>query len=328
MKILVVHNRYRSSSPSGEDRVVDQEHAAPGRCRPHRPAVRAVQRRHRHVLGGPQGARPGRGRLEPEVRPGHRAGARRVPARRRPRPQPVPALEPGRAHRLPASRRPDGGHPAQLPADLPSRDPLPGRGSLPGLRRAEGAATGRPARLLPRLVGRHPPDRHRDDHAAADLAVGALRVHLPLRRPAPGDGVDGVPARPLLRQAEPRPPGPARGARPTRSSSTPAASPRPRASTSSCGPGTDSSSAGRRRRCDWPSPGPARSRTHCGRGPAPARPSTSSDCSTARPAPHSSVGPGPPSPRRSGPSRSGSSSPRPWPPASRRSPPPTARSST
>ncbi|HEX4082012.1 MAG TPA: glycosyltransferase, partial [Acidimicrobiales bacterium] len=28
MKILVVHNRYRSSSPSGEDRVVDQEHAA------------------------------------------------------------------------------------------------------------------------------------------------------------------------------------------------------------------------------------------------------------------------------------------------------------
>jgi glycosyltransferase involved in cell wall biosynthesis/O-antigen/teichoic acid export membrane protein len=28
MKILVVHNRYRSSSPSGEDRVVDQEHVA------------------------------------------------------------------------------------------------------------------------------------------------------------------------------------------------------------------------------------------------------------------------------------------------------------
>lgn len=28
MKVLVVHNRYRSSSPSGEDRVVDQEHAA------------------------------------------------------------------------------------------------------------------------------------------------------------------------------------------------------------------------------------------------------------------------------------------------------------
>jgi len=28
MKIMVVHNRYRSTSPSGEDRVVDQEHAA------------------------------------------------------------------------------------------------------------------------------------------------------------------------------------------------------------------------------------------------------------------------------------------------------------
>ncbi|MGH9088889.1 MAG: glycosyltransferase family 4 protein [Acidimicrobiales bacterium] len=28
MKVLVVHNRYRSSSPSGEDRVVDDEHAA------------------------------------------------------------------------------------------------------------------------------------------------------------------------------------------------------------------------------------------------------------------------------------------------------------
>ncbi len=35
MRILVVHNRYRSSSPSGEDRVVDQEHealAAAGHC--------------------------------------------------------------------------------------------------------------------------------------------------------------------------------------------------------------------------------------------------------------------------------------------------------
>ncbi len=28
MRVLLVHNRYRSTSPSGEDRVVDQEHAA------------------------------------------------------------------------------------------------------------------------------------------------------------------------------------------------------------------------------------------------------------------------------------------------------------
>ena len=51
MRILVAHNRYRSTSPGGEDRVVDQEHAALVARGPHRRAIRALQRRHRADVG-------------------------------------------------------------------------------------------------------------------------------------------------------------------------------------------------------------------------------------------------------------------------------------
>ena len=67
--------------------------------------------------------------------PPRAAGDRRVPARRRPRPQHVPAALAGDLRGMPAGRGPCRADDPQLPARLPLVDPVPGRPRMPGLRR-------------------------------------------------------------------------------------------------------------------------------------------------------------------------------------------------
>ncbi len=94
VKVVVVHGRYRSTAPSGENHVVDQERAALHRGRPLRQHVRAAQRRHRRLAAAPQGRAAAAQRPDQEARRDLARHLRAGTARRRPRAQHVPAAQP------------------------------------------------------------------------------------------------------------------------------------------------------------------------------------------------------------------------------------------
>ena len=136
MKIVVVHNRYRSAAPSGENRVVDQE-ARRSRTIGHE--VSAFERRsddieqwsraRRRGLAGPRGVEPGGPPAPDRDAPG-------APARRGARAQHLPAAERLRVVRMPGPGRYRGGDDPQLQARLRQRRLLPRGRGLPRLRSA------------------------------------------------------------------------------------------------------------------------------------------------------------------------------------------------
>ena len=145
MRILIVHNRYRPTAPSGENAVVDQESAAlrRGRSRGRGPA--AAQRGDRLLVARCAG---------PPCRPGCcGASSRAGPSARRwstSRPDVVhlhntfPLLTPSVLYACRDAARSGRGHDPQLQAGLCQRQLLPRR---PGLPRLPGR--GAPSRLWP-----------------------------------------------------------------------------------------------------------------------------------------------------------------------------------
>ena len=138
VRVLVVHNRYRSAQPSGENAVVEEETAllrgagagrrACSRSRATRsPAGRAPKRL--TLPGRVVWSRDGRPDWCGERSPGFRPG-------RRPLPQHLPAAQPRRAPRRARHRRPRRPDAPQLPPALPGRDVPPRRPRLRGVPRA------------------------------------------------------------------------------------------------------------------------------------------------------------------------------------------------
>ena len=75
MRVLLVHNQYRSATPSGENRVVDQEGQALARSWARGHAVRTEQRRDRALVKDEKGVVAGEGGLEPRDPPRPQRGA-------------------------------------------------------------------------------------------------------------------------------------------------------------------------------------------------------------------------------------------------------------
>ena len=126
MHVLVVHNRYASAQPSGENKVVDQE---VGCCagRPPGRGVRAAQRRHRRPVPARQGRDAAAGAVEPGGPHGTRRQAARRAAGRGARPQRLPAPVARGAGGLRRRRRARRRHAAQLHPGLPARHAAAGR---------------------------------------------------------------------------------------------------------------------------------------------------------------------------------------------------------
>ena len=93
MKVVIAHSRYRSSAPSGENLVVDQEAAA---LRGRRPRGDAFERRSDDIGSWARPSRPRcrRGSPQSRARPRPRRDPRARPARRAPRAQHFPPPEP------------------------------------------------------------------------------------------------------------------------------------------------------------------------------------------------------------------------------------------
>ena len=122
------------------------------------------------IAGWPAAKRltlPGQGGLVARRRPDRAPCDRRLPARRRPLPQHVPAAEPGRSARGPRRRRPRRPDAAQLPPALPRGDVPPRRPGVRGLPGPRPGPGGRP-RLLPLVSRGHAPDRREGRAAQRD----------------------------------------------------------------------------------------------------------------------------------------------------------------
>ena len=164
MRIVLVHNQYRSATPSGENRVVDQEAEALAR------AGHEVMRFGRssdeieHWSTAKKASLPARIVWSRETRRDLTATLRRVPSRRRPCAQHLSPAQCLRPVRLPGRGGSGGGHHSQLPAGVRQRRLLPSRRRLPRLP-APPSRSGGTARLLPgiarghRAAGRWPTSR-------------------------------------------------------------------------------------------------------------------------------------------------------------------------
>ena len=93
MKILLVHNSYRSTAPSGENRVVDQESEALAALGHDVGSSNGTVTRSRTGRRWQKATLPARVVWNPASKRDLGAVLRRVPAGRRPRPQHVPAAE-------------------------------------------------------------------------------------------------------------------------------------------------------------------------------------------------------------------------------------------
>ena len=138
MKILLVHNRYRSTAPSGENRVVDQELAALAALGHD---VGLFERRSDEIEDWPawkKATLPARVVWNPA---GNAIWARRcaAPAGRGPRAQHLPGAESVRAVRLPRRGRSGRDHAAQLQAAVCQWRLLPRRRDLSRLCRRQPA---------------------------------------------------------------------------------------------------------------------------------------------------------------------------------------------
>ena len=240
MRVLVAHNFYRSSAPSGENQLVRAEVALLREG-----GVEAVEmfedsdidpRRRQRASSAPRPARSTRPpayaassgswtRVQPDVVHLH---------------QVTPLISPAVVQRGRHVRRPGGADGAQLSARLRQRPAPARRPRLHRLRRLPARAAGRAARLLPRLPA---PDRAGDDRdgdPSPDLAGG--------RGPLPrADAVHARHAR-LLRPAR----RPHHGA--------PDLGPRPRHAPASPGATCSTSAGSTRRRASTASSTPGRSR--------------------------------------------------------------------
>ncbi len=131
LRIMQVHNWYRSATPSGENRVVEREGAALTE-RGHE-----VVRFDRHSDEIEQWSAPRKAALPGQIvwsrgaRRDLRARLRADAARRGARPQHLPAAQPIGPARLPGRGRAGRDHRAQLPPDVRWRQLLQGRRDLP-----------------------------------------------------------------------------------------------------------------------------------------------------------------------------------------------------
>ena len=178
LRVLVLHNRYRSDQPSGENVVVDLEIEL---LREAGVEVVEYQRSSDEIAGYSPRQRVAlvdQAVLCKRLRRRGFATHQGAPARRRPPAQPLPAaLAGGVASRPPAGRRHGADRP-QLPAGVRQGHLLPRRAALPRLRGKVAAAACRRARVLSGLpcakrghghrAGRPPPHmaRRRPLHRA------------------------------------------------------------------------------------------------------------------------------------------------------------------
>ena len=142
------------------------------RARARRRALRAPQRRHRRLVDGAPRDRSRPGRLEQRRRAARSGDDRAFPSRRRARAQHVPVAERVGAVRVPRREGSRGRDPAQLPARVRDRRPLPRRAGVPRVRR--------PARRSPAV--RH--GCYRSPVATVPVAV-ATTVHARAWRTMP-----------------------------------------------------------------------------------------------------------------------------------------------
>ncbi len=204
MKIMLVHNRYRSTAPSGENRVVDTRGGGAGRARARGHPVRAAQRRHRELVPGQEGGAARPGGVE-------RRGAPRTwpPSCARTGPTWSTCITRSRCSaRLSCTRAGTRGC-RWWPPSTTTSWPAPAATSSATARSATTARAGCPARpsarLLPRLAGGHRPGGPGHDRAPPGLAVAGLGLHLHLGRPArPAQRAAPAPG-PGLRPAQPHP---------------------------------------------------------------------------------------------------------------------------
>ena len=137
MKILIVHNRYRPTAPSGEDAVVDQESSALSVPRPRRRLVSAAQRGNRGLVAGTACHTPGPPALERGFPACDHHVAGPVRAGRRPHPQPLSISDTVGSACLPRRLGPCCRDCPQLQAGLRQRNALPRRPGVPRLPAAD-----------------------------------------------------------------------------------------------------------------------------------------------------------------------------------------------
>ena len=130
MRILLVHNQYRSGTPSGENRVVDQEGEALARAGHE---VRRFGRSSDEIEDwstAKKASLPARVVWSPATRRDLTATLAGVPTRRRPCAQHVSPAQCLRPVRLPGRGGSGRGHHPQLPAGVRQRRPFPSRRRL------------------------------------------------------------------------------------------------------------------------------------------------------------------------------------------------------
>ena len=183
MRILLVHNQYRSATPSGENRVVDQEGEALAS------AGHEVMRFGRnsdeieHWSAVKKASLPARVVWSRETRRDLTATLRRIPARRRPCAQHLSPAQCLRPVRMPGRGGSGRGHPPQLPAGVRQRRPFPSRRRLPRLH-APPSRSGGPARLLPGIARGHRAAGRRQRRAPEGVEIAGLGLRVHLRGPA------------------------------------------------------------------------------------------------------------------------------------------------
>ncbi len=202
MKILIVHNRYRPTAPSGENAVVDQESAALAE-RGHE--VQLFQRLSEDIaqlVAGQAGHAAGPGAVERRVASGdHRSALDDFSPDVVHLHNTFPLITPSVLYACARRRRTGGRDDPQLPAGLRQRRALPRRCGLPRLPRPI-VGHRRGPRLLPRL-------------AAGDDAGGDR-----LRRCTPGPGGRMISAYAFISEAQREHPGSGRRSRRSAASSS------------------------------------------------------------------------------------------------------------
>ena len=256
MKILIVHNRYRPTAPSGENAVVDQESSAL-LTRGHEVAL--FQRHSEEIADWSPLRRatlPARVLWSEDSRRGITKSLSEFRAGCRPRPQHLSFGDAVGPVRLPRRLGPCRRDRAQLQAGLCERNVLPRRPGLPRLLgRILCSRAG--SRLLPRLGRVDGPRRARFLAAPHGVADHDHRLHLHLRCSTGSARPGRASRRPQLRQAQLRAGTAARTPRSPPSHRSPmwGVWTRRRAHRFSCGPGMPSAPtsalAAAPRGCRW-----------------------------------------------------------------------------
>ena len=179
MRILLVHNRYRSAAPSGENRVVDQEGEALAALGHEVVRFGRSSDEIEQWSVAKKASLPVRTIWSRETRHDLEAVLREHRPERRPRPQHVSSAQRGCALCLPRCAGSCCGHDSQLQAGVRQRYVLPQWSCLPRLC-SRPARSGGPAWLLPGIACGHCARRTGHGCAPAGMEIAGIGVHIHL----------------------------------------------------------------------------------------------------------------------------------------------------